>query len=484
MTEQVFFVTSEIYPFSKSGGLGDVMGALPLAVHKAGVPCSVITPFYGRLRSSEYRIRLSISECHVGYPWAPITADIYEADYEGVTVYFIDRGEYFDRRHYYNSYSGDYFDNAERFIFFCRAAIALIRRLGTPPRVVHSHDWQSGLLPAYIHFLRRYDPFWQKTATVLTIHNLAFQGRFSSRLFDTCGLPQEAWGMDGVEFYGDFNMLKGGIAYADAVTTVSPGYMREIVTEKFGCGLEGILRKRQPALHGILNGADYSVWDPSSDDYLPATYNVDDLSGKRACKLALIEELGLNPRLADRPLLSFIGRLRGQKGIDLLNVIVPELMKLDVGIIVLGEGKYEHEARVLELMENYRGTFCSEVKYTEDLAHRMHAGSDIFLMPSRYEPCGLTQMYALRYGTPPVATCLGGLGDTIIPWPRPNATGFTFAESTPLDFYNAIKEAVTLWDTDKSAWAVLVRRAMHQGFTWERASGEYINLYSNLCNEL
>ena len=156
----------------------------------------------------------------------------------------------------------------------------------------------------------------------------------------------------------------------------------------------------------------------------------------------------------------------------------------DVGIIVLGEGKYEHEARVLELMENYRGTFCSEVKYTEDLAHRMHAGSDIFLMPSRYEPCGLTQMYALRYGTPPVATCLGGLGDTIIPWPRPNATGFTFADSTPLDFYNAIKEAVTLWDTDKSAWAVLVKRAMHQGFTWERASGEYINLYSNLCNEL
>lgn len=477
MNQRVFFATSEVYPFSKSGGLGDVMGALPLAMQAAGQPVAVISPFYGRISTGNYRIRLTISDLPVGYPWGPITADVYETDYQGVPMYFIDRAEYFDRRFYYNDHRGDYFDNAERFIFFCRAAISLMERLGDPPAIVHAHDWQTALLPAYIHFLRRSNPFWANTGTLCTIHNLAFQGRFSSRLFESCGLPAEAWSMGGVEYFGDVNMLKGGIAYADAVTTVSPSYAREILTEKYGCGLDGILRHRELHLYGILNGADYQVWNPGDDPYLPCRYTVEDVSGKAKCKKKLIEELGLDPKLRTRPILGFIGRMRGQKGIDLLNAIIPDLMELDVGVVVLGEGNPVHEGRITDLMGRYRGRVAAVIGYTEDLAHRMQAASDIFLMPSRYEPCGLTQMYALRYGTPPVAKAAGGLRDTIIPWPAADATGFIFTESDPVDFLVAVREAVALWTESPDAWSAMMRRAMNQAFTWDKSCREYIEVY-------
>lgn len=480
MAQRVFFTTSEVYPFSKSGGLGDVLGALPLAMQQGGVPSAVISPFYGRISTGNYQIRLTISDLPVGYPWEPITADVYEAENQGLPLYFIHRGEYFDRRYYYNDHKGDYFDNAERFIFFCRAAIALMERLGEPPLVVHAHDWQTALLPAYIHFLRRDNPFWQNTGTLCTIHNLAFQGRFSSRLFASCGLPEEAWHMDGVEYHGDFNMLKSGIAYADAVTTVSPSYAREILTEKFGCGLDGILRKREIDLHGILNGADYDVWNPGNDRFLACNYSAEKSEGKKECKLSLIEELGLDPALAARPILGFIGRFRGQKGVDLLNSIIPDLMRLNVGVVALGEGNFVHEARMLQLMESYNKRLCAVIGYTEDLAHRMQAGSDIFLMPSRYEPCGLTQMYALRYGTPPVATAAGGLRDTIIPWPARNSTGFIFTESSPESFLRAVTEAVHLWENDASAWDAMVKRAMRQAFTWEKSCREYAEVYRKI----
>ena len=483
MRREVVFVTSEMYPFSKSGGLGDVLGAQPLALHRMGVPTSVITPFYGRLRTADYGIHLTISDCHVGYPWGPITCDVYEADYHGMKVYFVHRGEYFDRRYYYNDHKGDYFDNCERFIFFCRAAMSLLRRLGTPPAVLHANDWQTALVPAYLHFWRQTDPFWADTRSVMTIHNLAFQGRFASRLFTGCELPPQAWAMDGVEFWGDFNLLKAGIAYADMVTTVSPSYAREILGPAYGSGLDGILRARQRSLHGILNGADYGIWNPAQDKFLPCRYGPDDpqgFAGKQRCKTALLDELGLDPALAHRPVLGFIGRLRGQKGIDLLLDIVPRLMEHNVGVIILGEGNLAHEARALDLMETYRGRLCAIVGYTEDLAHRIQAGSDIFLMPSRYEPCGLTQMYALRYGTPPVATAVGGLRDTIVPWPSPESTGFTFGRPEPQLFLEAILDAVHYWEHDSEGWRAMMTRAMRQDFSWERAGRSYVNLYRQL----
>ena len=456
------------------------MGALPLTLHKMGVPVAVITPFYGRLRTGRHKIDHIAENLHVGYPWAPVTTDVYSTSIQGMPIFFIDRAEYFDRKYYYNTTAHDYFDNAERFIFFCRACLALLRFLGTPPVVVHAQDWQTGLLPAYVHYYRRDDSFWSGTATVCTVHNLAFQGRFSSRLFESCGLPQEAWNMDGVEFHGDFNMLKAGLVYADRITTVSPSYAKEILAEEHSYGLAGVLRRRAHDLVGIINGADYSIWNPATSRFLTANYSAEDLSGKKKCKEDLIAELGLSPHLVGRPVMGFIGRLRDQKGIDLLNRIVPRLMERDLGIVVLGEGDETFEMESIALARSYPGRYCAVVKYTEDLAHRIQAGCDIFLMPSRYEPCGLTQMYALKYGTPPVATAVGGLKDSIIPWPRDNATGFTFYNADPQDLYESIMDACEVWENNPDMWRDIMLRAMNKDFTWDESATRYIELYRGL----
>ncbi len=477
----ILFVTSEIYPFSKTGGLGDVMGALPLTLHRQGVNTAVVTPLYGRLRTAGHQLHLLHSELPVGYPWAPVTTDVYVADFHGMPVYFIHRDEYFDRRYYYNTYKGDYFDNCERFIFFCRAVVEWMKQLEERPAVINANDWQSALTTAYVYFLRQADPAWSYTRTVLTIHNLAFQGRFSARLFWDSGLPPHAFTPGGAEYYGDFNLLKAGIAYADMVTTVSPSYAEEIViSPEYGAGLEGILASRKSNLAGVVNGADYDVWDPAKDKFLPAVYDVDNLEGKRECKMELIKEMGLNPFLENRPILGFIGRLREQKGIDLLLQIMEQLMDLDVGIVVLGEGSMEYEQELMNIMEDFPLRIGASVSYTEDLAHRIQAGCDIFLMPSRYEPCGLTQMYALRFGTPPVATAVGGLRDTIIPWPDPQATGFVFENAEPEPFFQAVKNAVDLWQDDHEEWSNLQRRGMLQDFSWNNAARSYLNIYRRI----
>jgi len=480
----IVFLTSEIYPFSKSGGLADVMGILPLTLLRMGVRVAVITPFYGRLSTGQYPVHLVHENCPVGYPWPDTTADIYQADYHGLPVYFVERGEYFDRRNYYCTEKGDYFDNCERFIFFCRAALSAIRHLDMRARIVHAQDWHAALAAAYLAFWRRSDPFWAGVRTVMSIHNQAFQGRFSYRLFEQSGLPLEAWNMEGVEFYNSFNLLKAGIAYADKITTVSPSYAREIMTPEFGCGLEGILSRRSADLVGILNGADYSIWSPENDPVLECTYSALNPDGKQACKAYLLDMLGLSPGLEHRPVLGFIGRLRGQKGIDIVLDIVPELMKLNVGLVVLGEGKAEYEARLMSIMEDYPTRVSAIIGYTEELSHVIQAGSDIFLMPSRYEPCGLTQMYALRFGAIPVATAVGGLIDTIVPYPDPEATGFTFAEPNTEQFLWTINLALKLWREDKAAWAQMVDRAMHQAFTWERSAGDYVRLYREIGAKL
>lgn len=476
---EVLFVTSEIYPFSKTGGLGDVMGALPLTLHNKGVKTAVITPFYGRMNLDGNKVRLVYSDLSVGYPWPPITAEIYQADYYGMPVYFVGRGEYFDRRYYYNTHSGDYFDNCERFIFFCKAVMKWARLLTDAPAVIHSHDWQSSLVPAYLYFERLKDSFWKNTKSVSTIHNLAFQGRFSGRLFADSGLPISAWNMDGAEFYGDFNMLKTGIAYSDAVTTVSPTYAEEILGPDFGCGLEGILTKYSTKLTGILNGADYNVWDPRNDKFLPCCYDSEKISGKKECKKTVISEFHLSEDFENKPLLGFIGRIREQKGIDMLIDIIPDLMKKNAGLIVLGEGNLKYEAQLLELMEAYPGQLSVQIGYTEEMAHIIQAGCDIFLMPSRYEPCGLTQIYALRFGTVPVATAVGGLCDTITPYPSKEATGFTFEKSESSLFLKGVEKALTVWK-NKKEWRAMVKRAMEKEFSWSRSAEEYIKMYRKL----
>lgn len=479
----IVFLTSEIYPFSKSGGLADVMGILPLTLSRLGVRVAVITPFYGRLSTGQYPVHLVHENCPVGYPWPDTTADIYQADYHGLPVYFVERGEYFDRRNYYCTEKGDYFDNCERFIFFCRAALSAIRHLDMRARIVHAQDWHTALAAAYLAFWRRSDPFWAGVRTVMSIHNQAFQGRFSYRLFEQSGLPLEAWNMEGVEFYNSFNLLKAGIAYADRITTVSPSYAREIMTPEFGCGLEGILSRRSADLVGILNGADYSIWSPENDPVLECTYSALNPDGKQACKAYLLDMLGLSPGLEHRPVLGFIGRLRGQKGIDIVLDIVPELMKLDVGLVVLGEGKAEYEARLMSIMEDYPTRVSAIIGYTEELSHVIQAGSDIFLMPSRYEPCGLTQMYSLSYGTPPVATAVGGLRDTIVPYPADGANGFIFDSPSPAALLAAVREAVRVWE-DRAVWRRIQVNAMQTRFSWENSARKYMDVYESLHGDL
>ncbi len=483
LAPQILFVTSEVYPFSKTGGLADVLGILPLTLQRMGYQVGVVTPLYGRMASGDYQIRLILDNCPVDYPWPGVSADIYLADYHGVQVFFIDRGEYFDRKQYYCTYKGEFFDNCERFIFFARAALQFARKLETPPQIIHANDWHAALVPAFHHFWRRADPHWAETASVMTIHNLAFQGQYSSRLFWNSGLPAEAWHMDGAEYFGSFNMLKAGVAYADKITTVSPTYAREIVTPDFGCGLEGLLAKRNHDLEGILNGADYGVWNPGRDPFLAAQYDVHDLEGKQECKRALLEKMGLAPFLAERPVLGFVGRLREQKGIDLLLEIVPQLMELNVGLVVLGEGGLNFEAQLNELVESYGGFIAACIGYTEPLSHQIQAGTDIFVMPSRYEPCGLTQMYSLRYGTPPVATAVGGLRDTIVSYPQVDATGFVFEEATAEALYQAVAQAVDLWE-DREAWRAMQIRGMRKDFSWHRSAQDYLAVYESLGAQL
>lgn len=475
----ILFATSEMFPFSKTGGLGDVLGALPLALSRMGVNTAVVTPMYGRMSSGEYPVHLTHSGCPVGYPWDPVTCDVYQADFHGMPVYFIDRAEFFDRRYYYCTHHGDYFDNCERFLFFSRAVLEWAKVLGTPPAVLHLHDWQTAVGAAYLHYWKQDDPFWRDTASVMTIHNLAFQGRFSNRLFEASGLPPEAWQMDGVEYFGDFNLLKAGIAYADAITTVSPGYAEEIVTPAYGCGLEGILSHRSGNLTGILNGADYDVWSPDDDRFLPTPFSAARPEGKAECKRRLLESFGMDPELMQRPLLGFIGRLRRQKGIDLVLEAMTELMAQDVGLVVLGEGNLEFEQQLSEMVGDYPGRLMVHIGYTEELAHIIQAGCDIFLMPSRYEPCGLTQMYALRFGTVPVATAVGGLRDTIVPAPDPAATGFTFARPEPELLAGAVTEAVALWERPEP-WAAMRQRAMLTEFSWDAAARRYLDVYRRL----
>ncbi len=477
---QVLFISSEAYPFSKSGGLGDVLGVLPLTLKNMGLDVGLIIPFYGRMFTAEYQIRLLFQRCPVGYPWPDITADIYRADYHGVPVYFVDRPEYFDRKHFYCTYYGDYFDNCERFIFFSRAALAWARTMDRPPAILHVHDWQTALIPAYLHFMRQDDAFWQQTKSMLTVHNLAFQGQYSARLFWESGLPAQAWHMDGAEHYGSFNMLKTGINFADLISTVSPNYALEVLTSEFGCGLEGVLNKKASRIRGILNGVDYSTWDPGQDRYLPQNYSVQNLKGKLACKEFLLQKMGLGFCLEENwPLLGFIGRLREQKGIDLLLEIILDLMQLNLGLVILGEGDLELETRLFNLVEQYPGRLAAYIGYTEEEAHLIMAGSDIFLMPSRYEPCGLTQLYSLRYGTLPVASAVGGLKDTVCSYPQQDCTGFIFDPVNSRRLLECIKQALMVWQ-QTTVWQAMQFRAMSNDFSWPHSARKYLDCYSEL----
>jgi len=473
----VVMMAGEVYPYAKTGGLADVMAALPRALPSAGVEVTVCVPAYRSALAAAGELppgRRVLAP--VGSTMEP--ADVVTLTTGAVRTVLVRADRYFDREGVYGDARGDYGDNAERYAFFCRVVLEWLRGERAAD-VLHAHDWHAALAPAFLRANRDLYPELAKMRSVMTIHNLAYQGRFPSGGWHLLNLDARYLTPDFLEFWGDIDFLKAGIVFADAVTTVSPRYAAEIQTPALGEGLDGVLRVRHASLRGIVNGIDTRVWDPACDAFLPAHYDRADPSGKAACKAALQAELGLavDPEPA---LVGIVSRLAEQKGFDLLADVLPDVA-VNAQLAVLGSGEERYAAMLRALAARFPGRAAVRLGYDERLAHRIEAGADVFLMPSRYEPCGLNQLYSLRYGTVPVVHATGGLDDTVAEWdPTTGAgTGFKFTPYTPAAFRAAVERALSA-RANPTAWTRLVANGMAQDFSWDRAAAEYVRLYREL----
>jgi starch synthase len=480
--KKVLFASSEVAPFAKTGGLADVCEALPKALVSLGVQSTLVLPYYRIVKEGKWNLEKMITDLPVRLGDAEIKANILQGQLNGeIPVFFVQCDEFFDRDYLYGTPKGDYEDNAQRFAFFSRAVLALSAALDQQWDVIHCHDWQTALIPVYLKTTFSDHPFFSKTKSLLTIHNLGYQGIFPSEIFPLLGLPPHLFSMEWMEFWGKVNFLKGGIVFADQLTTVSPTYAREIQTSEFGYGLEGVLKDQAAKLIGILNGVDYAQWNPADDSHLPANYVPDDLKGKKVCKEKLLRRCGLSPDLMDKPLLGMISRLAGQKGVDILSQVVERMMTEGNGLVILGAGEEKYERLLTKMAKKYPKQMSITVAFDERLAHQIEAGCDIYLMPSLYEPCGLNQMYSLKYGTLPVVRKTGGLADTVVEVnvKKRKGTGFLFSAYDPDALWKAIEKALACF-ADKELWAQLIQQTMAQDFSWSRSAGEYLRLYQRL----
>ena len=479
----VLFLSPEVVPFAKSGGLADVAGSLPIALKRLGLDVRLVLPFYRIIREGNYEFRPILKKLEVPIGKENFRANVLETQLRpGIPVYLIEREDLYDRPNLYGNPGGDYYDNLERFSFFAHAALRLTEALSFKSHVVHCHDWQTGLVPALIKGPYGDIPTLSGVASVFTIHNLGYQGLFPEEKFPVTGLPKtKFFHAEGLEYWGKFSLLKAGINYSEAITTVSPTYAKEIQTPEYGMGMEGILRRRSAWLHGILNGVDYTCWDPARDSHLSAKYSPEDLVGKARCKASLINQLNLDPSLIGRPVLGMISRLDAQKGLNLLVQILDDVLELDMGLVVLGSGDEQIQEAIQQAADRHPGQVGLSIGFNEPLAHEIMAGVDIFLIPSRYEPCGLTQMYALKYGTVPVVRATGGLDDTINHFDAEAGTGngFKFSRYESKAFYASIQEAVGLLQNAK-LWKRIVANGMRADFSWDRSAQRYLELYRSV----
>ncbi len=477
----ILFVVSEIAPFSKTGGLADVAGKLPMELARSGLEVKVVTPFYRSVRDGGFDPDKPDESITIRLGGETIRISILKKTISrGLSVYFIRYDPFYDRNRLYGTPKGDYPDNAERFILLNKAALSLCGRIGFNPDIIHCHDWQTGLIPAALKApMGDRSPF-RGTRSVFTIHNLAYQGSFPPDTMALSGLPQEFYSIQGLEFYGRMNFLKSGIIFADKVTTVSSRYAEEILTPEFGFGMDGVLRSREDGITGIRNGIDYSEWNPKTDPYIASRYDVEDPSGKTDCKKEAAEIFGL-PDLRDTPLFGMITRLAVQKGLDLVVEAVDGILAAGISLIVLGQGDERYERRLQDIARKNPGRISVKIAFDPVLSHKIEAGSDFFLMPSRYEPCGLNQMFSLKYGTIPIVRATGGLDDTIQPFDRTTGegTGFKFAEYSTSTLLKTIAEAVSVY-RDKKNWERLVRNAMRADFSWRATAPAYVRLYKDL----
>ncbi len=480
---RICFCTSEAVPFAKTGGLADVAGALPRALAEVGCDIRVALPGYRAIDRGTFGFR-PIGAAGVPCGAERVQVQFLESRLPGSTVpvYLIDHAPSFGRPGLYGEAGTDYADNLERFTVFGRGVLALLRHLGWAPHVVHCQDWQTGLLPVWLRVEPR-DAVLAGAATLMTVHNLAYQGLFPPDRLPVTGLSRDLFTPNGIEFYGKINLLKGGLVFADLLSTVSEQYAREIRTAEFGCGLEGVLRERAGDLIGILNGVDYSSWDPAGDRLIPARYTADDLSGKRTCKADLQRTQGLTVD-PGAPLLGMITRLADQKGLDLVAATLNHILDLGAQLVLLGTGDPKYHTLFEQLHGRHPDRVGVTLGFDDGLAHRIEAGADVFLMPSRYEPSGLNQLYSLRYGTVPVVRKTGGLADTIVDATpeairRGGANGFVFEEYSPAAFLDAVTRAVRMFK-DQRAWRQIQQVGMRQDFSWGRSARRYLDAYRGL----
>ena len=467
---RVLMVASEAAPFCKTGGLADVVGALPVALQQRGEQLAVVVPGY---RANYYPGPLREAYRYMWIPLGPgFSVDIYERKERDVSFYFVNCPPLFDRDGIYSPNGSAYPDNHLRFAVLSMAAVGIARHLFWPD-VVHCHDWQAGLVPLYLRYNLRNDPTFIGVKLLFTIHNLGYQGEFGPEVLPQIGVGRALLNPGQIEFHGRVNLLKAGVYFSDAVNTVSKGYAREIQTPEYGFGLDGFLRT-QNRLSGILNGVDYTEWNPETDRHIPRNYSASDLSGKRECKQALLREFGLSQDGVDRPLIGIVSRFASQKGMSLIADVSGVLVSEDLNLVVLGSGDGNYESMFLSMAAQNPGKVGVFVGYNDPLAHRIIAGSDMFLMPSQYEPAGLTQMYSLRYGTVPVVRATGGLDDTI-----DEGTGFKFWDYSGAALWNALVDALATY-RDGDRWAAMVRRGMHKDFSWSASAAEYSALYRRI----
>lgn len=474
---RILFLASEVAPFAKTGGLADVAGSLPRALHQMGHDVRIMLPYYRMVEERGFHPRKGRRSVEVTIGGEERKGLLRQTSLDGVPVYFIDYRPYFFRDGLYGTAIGDYPDNAQRFGFFCRAALAFLRRLDWRPDVLHLHDWQTGLIPVLLRTELKGDPFFAALPTVLTIHNLGYQGLFPPDVLPDIGLDWSLFGMEGLEFWGKVSFLKGGLRFADLLNTVSPTYCREIQTPDYGFGLDGVLRARSVDLHGVLNGIDPRQWDPLLDAAIPSHYTADDLKGKARNKRALQKELGF-PQEAGRPIVAMITRLDTQKGLDLVEDAWEGMMERDIQFVLLGSGEERHTRFFAEVRDRHSGKASIHLAFDDALARRIYAGSDLFLMPSHYEPCGLGQLIALRYGALPLARRTGGLADTVVdPADDPErANGFLFEHPSAGALLHALDRALALY-RNRREWLRLMRHGMTQDFSWTASAGRYVELY-------
>ena len=480
----ILLAASEVVPFAKSGGLADVSGALPKALRALGHDVRVVMPRYYIVEKEKYGLKelegsLGVPMGSMGEAWASIFEGLLPGS--DVPVYFIEHEGFFGRKGLYDEEGKGYDDNDNRFIFFSKAVMQLAKKLHFKPDVIHANDWHTAAIPILLNTTYAFDPAFKHTGSLLTLHNLQHQGKFYKGAMDVLDIGWEHFKADELEEYDGINLLKGGIVHADAINAVSQKYAQEIRTPEFGWGLDRLIDAKAYKLYGILNGIDYEEWSPAVDSFIPATFDLDDLSGKAVCKTALQKAFNL-PQRNEVPLIGLVGRLVEQKGITLLSATVDTLMELDIQIALLGTGEKWAEHFFSELTSKYPDKFACYIGYRNDLAHQIEAGSDMFLMPSLFEPCGLNQIYSLRYGTLPIVHATGGLDDTIENYDsvHQSGTGFKFYNATPEALIGTVQWAVDTWYQDRSGFKQLQHNAMLKRFDWEEAAHGYQDLYHHI----